>query len=240
MSDQIFELQRLDAEATNRHCRPVQRQRRNDRVDAASVAQSRIDHRADLVDAAADLRDDAVDDLPQVRIVAEAHFRALQPPATLDVNPVVAVHQDVRDGHVLEERFQRPQAEGLVHDVVHELFLLGGRQQTLLALTQLTNEDADFGADGVGRQRLEVLHIQPLDQLLVDAHPQLLHVLGALTKRRGLGDDRRLGDSRRRRRGGRTDIGAVLPQFRRGRRNRCLALREQTHLQTLSTSTSAI
>ena len=49
----------------------VQRQRRNDRVEARAVGQAGVDHRADFVDAAADLRDDAVDDLHQVVVVAE-------------------------------------------------------------------------------------------------------------------------------------------------------------------------
>ena len=53
-------------EAADRHHRPVQRQRRNDGVDARAVGQPRIDHRAGFVDAAADARHDLVDDFQQV------------------------------------------------------------------------------------------------------------------------------------------------------------------------------
>ena len=95
MADQVFQLQRLGTEAANRHRRAIQRQRRNDRVDAAAVGQAGVDHRAGFVDAAADQADDAVDDLPQVLVVAEANVRQLQPPATLDVNPVETVDQNV-------------------------------------------------------------------------------------------------------------------------------------------------
>ena len=49
----------------------VQRQRRNDRVETRAVGHAGVDHRAGLVHAAADLRDDPVDDLHQVVVVAE-------------------------------------------------------------------------------------------------------------------------------------------------------------------------
>ena len=64
---QVFELQRIGAEAANGHARPVQGQRRNDGVETRAVGQPGVDHRADFVDAPAHLRHDAVDDLHQVR-----------------------------------------------------------------------------------------------------------------------------------------------------------------------------
>ena len=159
-----------------RHRRAVQRQRRDDRVDAAAVGEAGVDHRAGLVDAPADLADDAVDDLPQVRVVAERTSASSSRPAALDVDAVEAVDQDVGDRRVLQQRLERAEAEGLVHHVVHQPFLLGAVEQALLGLAQLADEDADLGADGVRRQRLQVLHVQPLDQLLVDADLQLLQV----------------------------------------------------------------
>ncbi len=68
---QVFELERVGAEAANRDAGAVEGQRRNDRVHAGAVRQAGVDHRADFVDAAADLRHDAVDDLHQVLVVAE-------------------------------------------------------------------------------------------------------------------------------------------------------------------------
>ena len=53
--EQVFQLERIGAEAANRNRRAVQRQRRNDRVHAGAVWQAGVDHRADFVDAAADL-----------------------------------------------------------------------------------------------------------------------------------------------------------------------------------------
>jgi hypothetical protein len=49
---------------------------------------------------------------------------------------------------------------------------------------QLADQGANFGADGLARHRLEVLHVQPLDQLLVDADLQLLEVQLALAEGR--------------------------------------------------------
>ena len=60
--------------------RPVERQRRNDRVHAGAVRQAGVGHRADFVHAPADLRHDAVDDLHQVLVVAELHLRLFQRP----------------------------------------------------------------------------------------------------------------------------------------------------------------
>ena len=77
---------RVARELADRQRRPVQRERRDDRVDAAAVGQARVDHRRRLVDAAADLRDDLVDDPHDVRLVDEANVGALELAAALDVH----------------------------------------------------------------------------------------------------------------------------------------------------------
>ncbi len=68
--------------------------------------------------------DDAVDDLPQMLVVAEANIRVFQAAAALDINLVEAVDQNIGDGRVLQQRLQRTEAEGLVHHLVHEAFLV--------------------------------------------------------------------------------------------------------------------
>ena len=57
--------------------RPIERQRRNDRVDARAVGQAGIDHGRGFVHPAADARNDAVDDLQQMAIVAERRIDLL-------------------------------------------------------------------------------------------------------------------------------------------------------------------
>ena len=64
----------------------VERKRRNDRVDARTILEPRVDHRRRLIDAPADGRHDAIDDVQQVRIVRERHVRQLELAAALDVH----------------------------------------------------------------------------------------------------------------------------------------------------------
>ena len=61
----------IRAESPDREHRPVERQRRDDGVDARAVLQPGVDHRAGLVDTPADHADDALDDPQQVGIVLE-------------------------------------------------------------------------------------------------------------------------------------------------------------------------
>jgi hypothetical protein len=218
VADQVFELERHRPEPPDGHRRAVQRQRRDNRVDAAAVGKAGVAHGGNLVDPAADQADDAVDDLPQVGVVAEAHVRHLDPPAALDVNLVETVHQDVADAQVLQQRLERPETERLVHHLVHEAFLVVGVEQALLVLAQLADDLADLLSDGLGGEHLEVLEVQPLDELLVDADFELLEVDVAVGAGDGGGGimrgDRgpvrtRLGPARRARAAGGADDWAV-------------------------------
>ena len=69
--DQVVGLQPLGRKPPDREQRAVDRQRRNDGVDARAVRQARVHHRRAVVDAPADAADDAVDDAQQVRVVLE-------------------------------------------------------------------------------------------------------------------------------------------------------------------------
>ena len=73
---QVFELERVGAEPADAEARPVQGERRDDRVDAGAVRQPGVHHRARLVHPPADLRHDPVDDLEQVVVVAERRPRS--------------------------------------------------------------------------------------------------------------------------------------------------------------------
>ena len=95
--DHVVEVEPLLAELADRDERARQRQRRDDRVDAAAVGQARVDHRRRLVDAPPDLRDDLVDDPAQVRLVVEAHGRLVEAALALDPDVVRAVDHDLGD-----------------------------------------------------------------------------------------------------------------------------------------------
>ena len=72
VADQILELELVLAELTNGERGTVERQRRRDDVDAGAVGQTRVADRRAFVDAAADLAHDALADVHQLRVVAEA------------------------------------------------------------------------------------------------------------------------------------------------------------------------
>ena len=84
-----------------------------------------IDHRARLVDAAADRADDALDDLHQVAVVAKEDVGQFEPAVALDVDLVETVDEDVGDVLVAQQRFERTEAEELVEDVDDQRFALG-------------------------------------------------------------------------------------------------------------------
>ena len=66
LRDAVLHGQRLHGEAADRQERAVERQRRDDGVDARAVRQAGVDVGRSFVDAAADARHDAVDDDSQV------------------------------------------------------------------------------------------------------------------------------------------------------------------------------
>ena len=83
------------AEAADAEARAIQRQRRNDGVDARAILQARVHDRLRFVDAAAHLRDDLLDDVQQVRVVLESDRGFGELAVALDEDLVVAVDQDV-------------------------------------------------------------------------------------------------------------------------------------------------
>src|SRR5262249_47914832 len=73
----------------------VDGQRRHDDVDARAVRQARVADRGGLIDAPADLADDALADVEKLLIVAEANSGALDLAFDFDIGRAGAVHHDV-------------------------------------------------------------------------------------------------------------------------------------------------
>ena len=105
---------------------PAQRERRDDHVHALAAGQARVDHRAGLVHAPVDGRDDPVDRLEQLRLVGERDVGALDPAGALDVDLVGAVDHDLGHGVVGQQRLQDAQADRLVDDAADQPRALGG------------------------------------------------------------------------------------------------------------------
>ena len=116
----VLEGEALARELPDRHQRARQRQRRDDRVDAGAVGQAGIDHRRRLVDAAADLGDDLVDDPAEVRVVGKANRRLVEPSLALDPDLAGAVDHDFRDRVVAEQALEGAVAENVVRNLVGE------------------------------------------------------------------------------------------------------------------------
>ena len=157
---ELLELQPVLLELADGERRPVDRQRRRDDVDAAAVGQARVADRARLVDAAADLADDALADVHQLRVVGEAHRRLLHLAGDLDVGRVGAVDHDVGDVVARQQRLERAVAQHVVADVLEQLLLLGDRHHHVLDLDDLADDVADLLAR---RRRLELGELREVD-----------------------------------------------------------------------------
>ena len=96
-ADHVLDREGRGREFPDGEHRPDQREGRDDGVHARAIGEARIHHRARLVDAAADRRDDALDDLHHVLVVLEGHVRELQATLTLDVDLLRTVDHDLSD-----------------------------------------------------------------------------------------------------------------------------------------------
>ena len=136
---QLVRSQRTGAETADGQSRAVERQRRNDRIDTRAVGQARIHHRRRLIHPAAYARDDAVDDLQQVAIVAERRIGLLEHAAFLNEHMVLAVDQDVGDLWIAQQRLERAQTEDLIQQIGLDLLLLIQAERHLLLADDLAS-----------------------------------------------------------------------------------------------------
>ena len=195
---QVRERERVAGELSDRQRRPAQRERRDDRVDAAAVRQTGIHHRRRLVDASAHLRDDSVDDAEEMRVVEERCFRLLDHAAPLDEELVVAVDHDLRHRRVVQERLQRPVAEDVVRDLPLEPRTFARAERRLFGIQLLADELADARPELVRALEVQKCSAEPRDAGAVDSRLELgLRVAcsclqGALVDLEPLGQERRV------------------------------------------------
>ena len=140
--NQLLRGDRPRSEAADRHGGTVERQRRDDCIDAGSVGQTSVDHGRGLIHSAAHPRYDAVDDLQQVTIVAELGVDPHKLAALFDEHIVFAVDQDVRDLWIAQERLQRPKTEDFIKQVGLNLFLLIKAQRHGLIADDVSNQSS--------------------------------------------------------------------------------------------------
>jgi hypothetical protein len=161
--------ERANSEPANGENRTVQGQRRDDRVDAGSVGESRVHHRRRLVHATTDSRDDPVDELHQVVVVVEPHVGRLEESEALDEYLGVGVHEDVRDVRIVQQRLDRTEPERLVEDLLFERVALGLGERDVLLREQLDDDASNLIEQGGRVDVVERGQIQTLDHPPVDA-----------------------------------------------------------------------
>ena len=184
-ADQVGHFQRVLGKLTNGERRPVDGQGRDDRVDARAVQQAGVAQGLGFVDAAADHGHDAVDDLAQVVVVLEPGRGQLQQARALHVDLIVTVDQDIVHRGVLDEGFQRSQADDLVLYLGQHALALGHVQRRVLEFLpeQPLGHLGDLGAHlGIG-QLVQQRQVDHVDETAVDAGLDVEIVVLALVVR---------------------------------------------------------
>jgi hypothetical protein len=180
---EVFVRVRVRGELSDRERGSVDRERRDDRVHARAVGQTSVDVRGGLVDAAPHARDDLVDRPAQVVLVAEPGVRAEQLARALDVDRRRAVHHDLGDLRVTDERLERAETQHDVPDLLDDLRLLLDRERDVLLVEQraepVVNELAKLRiGQGIvvqpGTERLDQASLNVVRDLAGAVRPVLL------------------------------------------------------------------
>src|SRR3546814_19830353 len=82
-----------------------------------TLFRSSVHERRGFIDAASDPAHDLLDDAQQVPFILKARGSLLEKAVAFDEDGVVAVHEDVGDRLVLEQRLKRPEPQKLVENV---------------------------------------------------------------------------------------------------------------------------
>ena len=118
----------------------------------------------EFVDAAADLADDALADVEQLLVVAEADAGLLDLAVDFDVDLLGAVDHDVGDVVAGQQRLQRAVAEHVVADVLEQFLLLGDRHREILDRDDVVDDVADFLARALRLELGELRQVDRVDQ----------------------------------------------------------------------------
>ena len=171
--DEVLDRQRRLAELSDRERRPDERERRDDDVDTGAVLEARVHERRRLVDAAAERREDALDDVHQMRVVMELHIRELELAHALDEDLLRPVDHDLCDAAVLTQRLDGPEAEHLVTDIRDDLVAITARDGERILFEHLLAVmiDDELNLPRVGihtREDLLLIRLHLLDDALMD------------------------------------------------------------------------
>jgi len=159
---QVYQIggpQALRRKSTNRQQRSVDRERRNDGIDARTVLESRVDHRRAVVYPAPDAAYDPIDDPQQVGIILKRRRHPFEYALPLDEHVLIGVDEYVADVRIAEQRLERTQAEYIVQDLGEQRLAFGQVKRGPFLGEQLAKQCPDLrlrpATVGLG-QRLQV------------------------------------------------------------------------------------
>ena len=153
---------------------PSRGERRNNRVHAGAIGQAGIHHGRRLIDAPAHARNDALDDLHEVLVVFEGQAGQFQLAGALDVNLVEAVDENIGDGVILQQGFERAQAEYFVQDFARQPLALGKAEGNNLAVDRVADEDENFFAGRVAGGAAQFFQVEAVENLAMQVCLYLL------------------------------------------------------------------
>ena len=88
----------------------------------------------------------------------------------LDIDFLMRIDENVADGRVFEQRFERPQARQLIENFLRKGFELLGVEQNSLGFDVFRDELADLAAQSSRGQPLQRRQVQIVDELAMEAH----------------------------------------------------------------------
>jgi hypothetical protein len=139
----------------------------NGYVDARAVGEAGIDQRRRFVYAASDARNHFFNDAEKVNIVLELDRRAVEFAETFHIDQLGSGDQDIGDGRILEEGFQRAQTEDFVEDLLDHPVFFGQVKRGIFFLHQLGHHGAHFRASPVSYDRRKSLQVNAVEQAAV-------------------------------------------------------------------------
>src|SRR5262249_52167403 len=84
--------------------------------------------------------------MQQMLVVLELNRHTLQDAAAFYINFVVVIYQNVADGRILHERFQRPKAEHLIENLLDDAIAFGKGHWNVFLKQQLFYCPADLAS----------------------------------------------------------------------------------------------
>ena len=93
--------------------------------------------------------------------------------------------ENIADRRILEQDFQRAEAERLIEHFVDEAFAFHAIEQRILGIAQAFDDEANFAAQRIAGQVADARQIELVDELAVDEPFELFEALAVAVGRSG-------------------------------------------------------